>query len=200
LASRQARAAAAVLVGVAAATVVGGAAGWLAGAVAMGGSWWWLARLQPRDVVRARELTGSTLPLAAELLAAALAAGSSPERAAEAVGRAVGPPLGTSLLAAAASLRLGAEPAAALEPLRRDPQLRSLGRALSGAGARGSSPVRALEREAQDARDALRWAAEARARSLGARAAAPLGLCFLPAFVLVGVVPLVVTVGLPLLP
>ena len=33
--------------------------------------------------------------------------------------------------------------------------------------------------------------AEARARTVGVRAAAPLGLCLLPAFVLVGVVPLV---------
>jgi hypothetical protein len=52
-----------------------------------------------------------------------------------------------------------------------------------------------LERVAEDARDTARRAAEARARSLGARAAAPLGLCFLPAFVLVGVVPIVVTAG-----
>jgi hypothetical protein len=56
-----------------------------------------------------------------------------------------------------------------------------------------------LQRVAEDARDAARWDAQARARALGARAAAPLGLCFLPAFVLVGIVPVVAGVG-PLLP
>lgn len=200
LASGRVRGAAAVLAGLAGAAFVGGAAGWVAGAVIGAGAWFWLARLEPGSVVRAREQAVAALPLAAELLAAALAAGSPPERAAEAVGRAVGPPLGTALMSASASLRLGAEPAAAWEPLRRDPQLQALGRALAGAGDRGTSPVPALERVAHDARDSLRWTAEARARSLGARAAAPLGLCFLPAFVLVGVVPLIVTAGLPLLP
>jgi hypothetical protein len=34
---------------------------------------------------------------------------------------------------------------------------------------------------------------EERARSVGVKAAVPLGLCLLPAFVLVGVVPLVVS-------
>lgn len=200
LASRRVRAGTAVLAGLAGAAFVGGGVGWLAGAALGAGVWFWLARLEPGSVVRAREQAVAAVPLAAELLAAALASGSSPERAAQAVGRAVGPPLGKALLSAAVSLRLGAEPAVAWEPLRRDPQLRPLGRALAGAGDRGTSPVPALERVAHDARDTLRWAAEARARSLGARAAAPLGLCFLPAFVLVGVVPLVVTVGLPLLP
>jgi hypothetical protein len=57
-----------------------------------------------------------------------------------------------------------------------------------------------LQRIALDARESARWAAEARARSVGARAAAPLGLCFLPAFVLVGIVPLVAALGMPLLP
>lgn len=200
LASRSARGGTAVLAGVAGWVLVGGGAGLPAGAVLGAGVWWWLSRLEPGSVVRARNQTAAALPLAAELLAAALAAGSPPERAAEAVGRSVGSPLGPALLSAAASLRLGAEPAVAWEQLRRDPQLRPLGRALVGAGDRGTSPVPALERVAQDACDSLRWAAEARARSLGARAAAPLGLCFLPAFVLVGVVPVVVTVGLPLLP
>jgi hypothetical protein len=49
-----------------------------------------------------------------------------------------------------------------------------------------------LERVARDARDGSRWEGEAKARAVGARAAAPLGLCFLPAFVLVAIVPIVV--------
>ena len=49
-------------------------------------------------------------------------------------------------------------------------------------------------------RAALTDAAEARAQRAGVLIAAPLGLCFLPAFVLVGIVPLVATLGMPLLP
>jgi hypothetical protein len=46
---------------------------------------------------------------------------------------------------------------------------------------------------ASDLRRAHRAAVERKARGVGVRAAAPLGLCFLPAFVLVGIVPTVVS-------
>lgn len=200
LASRRARGAAAVLAGVAVATMIGGVVGGIAGAVAAGAAWVGLGRVEPAEVVRHRQRVSTALPLAAELLAAAMSAGAPPDRAAETVGRAIGGPLGTVLGSAAAALRVGVDPATAWAQLHGDPTLRPLGRALAGAITRGSSPTATLERVAKDARDQARWAAEAHARSLGARAAAPLGLCFLPAFVLVGVVPLIVTVGLPLLP
>jgi hypothetical protein len=48
---------------------------------------------------------------------------------------------------------------------------------------------------ADDERDQARWAAEAAAQRAGVRAVGPLVACFLPAFVLVGVVPLVVGVA-----
>jgi len=44
---------------------------------------------------------------------------------------------------------------------------------------------------AEDARARALLAARLRARAVGVRAVLPLGLCFLPAFVLLGVVPLV---------
>jgi hypothetical protein len=103
------------------------------------------------------------------------------------------------LATAAATARVGFEPSAAWASLAAEPVLRPLARALAGAGAHGVSPVAMLQRVAEDARDAARWDAQARARALGARAAAPLGLCFLPAFVLVGIVPVVAGAG-PLLP
>jgi hypothetical protein len=46
-------------------------------------------------------------------------------------------------------------------------------------------------RLAEDLRRRDRADVESRARSVGVKAALPLGLCLLPAFVLVGVVPLV---------
>lgn len=200
LATRPARAAASVLAGTFVASVAGGLAGLLAGPAAGVGAWIGLSRLEPAGVARRRAEVAAAVPLAADLLAAALAAGSPPAKAAASVGAAVGGPLGAVLRSAASAIEVGADPSPAWAPYSGSVSVRSLARALDGAVARGSSPVPGLERVASDARDTARREAESRARALGARAAAPLGLCFLPAFVLVGVIPLVATVGLPLLP
>jgi hypothetical protein len=48
-----------------------------------------------------------------------------------------------------------------------------------------------MRRLAADLRDQADLASQAYARTIEVRAAAPLGVCFLPAFVLLGVVPLV---------
>ena len=52
--------------------------------------------------------------------------------------------------------------------------------------------VAAVERLADDLARAGRAESEDRARAVGVKAAVPLGLCLLPAFVLIGIVPLVV--------
>jgi Flp pilus assembly protein TadB len=199
LSGRRGRAASAVLAAVSAGWLLGGSVGLVVAPMLGTAAWLAIGRLEPVDAARVRQQTAQSLPLAAELLAAAIAAGSPPVMAAEAVALALGGPLGAALKSAAAAARVGVEPASAWMGMASDPALRPLARALVGAVTRGASPTAVLERVAYDARDALRWAAEARARSLGAKAAAPLGLCFLPAFVLVGIVPVVVAAG-PLLP
>jgi Flp pilus assembly protein TadB len=199
LSGRRGRTASAVLAAVSAGWLLGGSLGLVVAPMLGTAAWFAIGRLEPVEAARVRQQTAQSLPLAAELLAAALAAGSPPVMAAEAVALALGGPLGAALRAAAAAARLGVEPASAWMGIASDPALRPLARALAGAVTRGASPTAVLERVAYDARDALRWAAEARARSLGAKAAAPLGLCFLPAFVLVGIVPVVVAAG-PVLP
>jgi Flp pilus assembly protein TadB len=199
LSGRRGRTASAVLAAVSAGWLLGGSVGLVVAPMLGTAAWVAIGRLEPVEAARVRQQTAQSLPLAAELLAAALAAGSPPVMAAEAVALALGGPLGAALMAAAAAARVGVEPASAWMGIASDPALRPLARALAGAVTRGASPTAVLERVAHDARDALRWAAEARARSLGAKAAAPLGLCFLPAFVLVGIVPVVVAAG-PLLP
>ena len=55
----------------------------------------------------------------------------------------------------------------------------------------GSSVSEAMTRLADDLRRSARADVESRARAVGVKAAIPLGVCLLPAFVLVGVVPLV---------
>lgn len=196
--SRRGRAGAAGLAALAGFVLIGGGFGVLAGCGVGVAGWFGLGRLEPAARSRARDQAVAAVPLVADLLAAALVAGCPPLLAAEVVGAAVGGPLGERLVESAAGARLGVEPATAWSALAADPQLRPLARALSGAASRGASPVAVLERVAQDGRDSARWAGEERARALGAKAAAPLGLCFLPAFVLLGIVPVVATTAIPL--
>ena len=54
-----------------------------------------------------------------------------------------------------------------------------------------ASVTTAGARLARELRERARAEVESRARSVSTRAAAPLGVCFLPAFVLLGIVPLV---------
>jgi hypothetical protein len=65
--------------------------------------------------------------------------------------------------------------------------------------AEGGAPVAAaVSRLAADARADARARGEQAARRVGVLAVAPLGLCFLPAFVLLGVVPVIAGLAGPL--
>lgn len=72
-------------------------------------------------------------------------------------------------------------------------------RALSRAADGGAPVAAAVARLAAEARLDARARGEQAARRVGVVAVAPLGLCFLPAFVLLGVVPVVVGLAAPLL-
>ncbi|TDD94758.1 type II secretion system F family protein [Jiangella asiatica] len=194
-ASTRTRAAASLSVVVAGYLMIGGPGGAVVGLALGVACWIGIGRLEPAAHRRDRERIVAAMPLAAELVAAALAAGCPPATAAAVAGAAVGGPLGHALTDGAAAAGMGVEPAKAWTRLAAEPASRPLARLLAAATSRGTAPAPALIRIAADARDAARWNGEARARSLGARAAAPLGLCFLPAFVLIGVVPIVATSG-----
>lgn len=193
LSGRRSRALSSALAGVAVALFVPAPAMVVAVPVVAGGCWWLLGRAEPASRARERRRLDLDVPLAAELLAAAITAGCSVGDAVAVVGRALGGPAGRALRRSAAAAAVGSHPAAVWAPLRAESALIPLARALDAAVSRGTSPVPALQRIAEDARLDARWTAQGRARSLGARAAAPLGLCFLPAFVLLAVVPLVAT-------
>jgi pilus assembly protein TadC len=92
----------------------------------------------------------------------------------------------------AARLALGLDPAEVWSALADDPQLGRLGRTLARAHSSGAPVVAAVERLADDLARSARADTEERARAVGVKAALPLGLCLLPAFVLIGIVPLVV--------
>ncbi|MGK5447477.1 type II secretion system F family protein [Streptomyces radiopugnans] len=139
------------------------------------------------------------LPITAELLAACLAAGSAPGEAAGAVGGSVGGPLGEGLVRASAELRLGGDPVAVWARLGELPGAAGLARCLERAGTTGVPAVEPVGRLAAECRAQGARAATERARRAAVLVTGPLGLCFLPAFLLAGVVPVVIGLARSLL-
>ena len=167
--------------------VVGIAGGVLAGALA----WRLLGRVESPGAVRRREALARDLPGAVDLLVAAFDSGVAPGPALGLVAGALDGPVADELGGLHHRLDLGADPAIVWAELAHHPQLASLGRALGRAHDTGASVTAAGARLAQELRESAHAEIESRARSVSTRAAAPLGLCFLPAFVLLGIVPLV---------
>jgi Flp pilus assembly protein TadB len=155
-------------------------------------TWRAAGRLEPPAVRRRRERLAADLPHVVDLMAATLAVGLAPPVALARVAAAVDGPVAEELGTLAARLALGIDPAAAWAELGRHPQLGPLGRCVSRSVDSGVSVADAMARLSDDLRRDLRSQVEARARAVGVRAAVPLGVCMLPAFLLVGVVPLVV--------
>jgi pilus assembly protein TadC len=147
--------------------------------------------MEPPAARRRRERLAAAVPHAVDLMAACLAIGLSPVAALDEVAAAVEPPLAEELAAAGARLRLGVDPVTVWRDLSHHPQLGGLGRCLARAAESGASVADAMLRLADDLRRDARAQVEGRARKVGVKAALPLGVCLLPAFVLVGVVPLV---------
>ncbi|WP_433339226.1 type II secretion system F family protein [Spirillospora sp. CA-294931] len=122
--------------------------------------------------------------------------GGSPwSESVEAVADAVGGPLGDELRGVAVQIRLGVDPAHAWRALAEDPTLAPLARTAVRAVHSGAALAPTLARLARDQRRTARMDAAARARAAGIRALAPLGLCFLPAFVMLGIIPAVAAIA-----
>jgi Flp pilus assembly protein TadB len=151
-------------------------------------------RWEPADRRRERRLAALDLPVAADLLAAALRSGAPPERAARVVGAALGGPVGIRLRRVADGLRDGAVAADAWRAMSELAGGERLVRAAVRSADSGAALTGSLDRLAGDLRADRAAAAQARARRAGVLAVLPLGLCFLPAFLLAGVVPVVVAV------
>ncbi len=182
----------ALLAGVVPVVVLGGALGAAAGVVAVVVAHRVLDARESATVRKRREEVERALPHVVDLLAVVLAAGAAPSRALSTVATAVEGPVVEDLRAAEHSLGLGRDPVRVWQELGRRPGLAALGRTMSRAVETGASVSGALGRLAEDLAASARLDAETRARAVGVRATAPLGVCLLPAFVLVGIVPLVV--------
>lgn len=180
------------LAGVGALVFVGGRGSVPAAIVAATVTWVVIGRAEPPDVRRRREAVRRDLPHVVELFAATLRAGAAPGDGIALVCAALPGPAADRLAGVAARLALGLDPVQVWSTLADDPHLGRLGRTLARAHSSGAPVVAAVERLADDLARSARADTEERARAVGVKAALPLGLCLLPAFVLIGIVPLVV--------
>lgn len=146
---------------------------------------------------RGSDETGVGVHVLLGLVAAAMRAGAGVPRALEATGAAVGGEDGEVLTRAAHALVLGAtwERAWAYSPEVLGP----LVRALRGAWLDGAAPAEALRAAGEEVRHQRSSAVRTATARLGVRLVLPLGACYLPAFVLVGLVPVLLALGIDLL-
>jgi len=141
-----------------------------------------------RTVVPVAEVAGVI-----DLLALTLRGGVGLVEAMEAVATRVGGPLGLHLQTVAAAGRWGVEDATAWASIPSAWQ--PAARALRMAATAGVPPADVLVRAAEEVRRAEQQRLEVATATLGIRIVLPLGLAFLPAFVLTTVVPIVLALA-----
>ena len=156
---------------------------------------WWPptpVRWTPRRVRRhpaARAGAAAGVPEALDLLALALQGGSSLGSASRQVASVLPPPLRDELDGVGQDLMLGLDPAPSWEAA--GPRWRAARLSMEIAALAGVAPGPALRQAATDLRRHAVARVEVATARLGVRLVVPLGLAFLPGFVLSTVVPLV---------
>jgi pilus assembly protein TadC len=126
-----------------------------------------------------------------DLLAACLTGGLPVPVALEAVAATASPQTATALRSVASHLALGVEPAEAWTPIRERPGLAELAVAATRTARAGTALAAFAKDLAHRLRESLSADADERAERAGVVLAAPIGLCFLPAFLCLGVLPVV---------
>jgi Flp pilus assembly protein TadB len=171
----------------------------VAGPVALGGGFGVVLGLAGALVVgffrRSREaarVDPDDVPVVVDLVAGCLAAGTGLAAALDAASVAAGEVMRASCRAVAAALRAGVPPEEAWRSWLSDPWLAPVARTAVRTSHSGAAAAADLRRTSARLRSRRRAAAQHKVRQASVWLVVPLGLCFLPAFVLVAVVPLVV--------
>ncbi len=128
-----------------------------------------------------------------ELVASMLDAGAGIGRALELIAKCASPPIRQSLRPVVAALAIGADWETAWRtPTKHAPQAVRLKNALAFAALTGAPSASILYAQAARERREQFRAAEKRAAALGVKLVVPLGLCSLPAFICLGIVPVLI--------
>ncbi len=140
---------------------------------------------------RRRRRLAADLPGALDLMAACLAAGLPVRGAAAAVAGAYGGPLAEDVGGVLSQVAIGDSEAHAWLRLADDPVWSLVARDLARSVESGSTLVDLLRTHAERSRKERHALIVARARTVGVRSVLPLMTCYLPAFMLVGIVPVI---------
>ena len=181
----------AVLAGVGAWAFVGGATGLVAGLAAGSAMWVVLMRAESPAGRRRRLRVRSELPHLVCLLSAAVRGGLPPDVAMDLVCAALPGPAAETLAPLPSRIRLGVHPVEVWRSLESDQALAPLGRTMARSVRTGEPVADALDRLGRELATRAGAETEDAARRVGVQAAVPLGVCLLPAFLLLGVVPVV---------
>jgi hypothetical protein len=169
--------------------VLGGSpVGAAVGAVAGGAAGWTLRRA----TTLTDDTDAATLAGAWELLAVCLQAGLPVASAVGAAADGLTGDAGERLRRVGGQLELGADPASAWRGLEHRPALATFARAAGRSAGTGAALAQVAQAEAARVRADLLDAAQARAERAAVLVAGPLGLCFLPAFLVLGIAPVVI--------
>lgn len=189
---RRYRLALAVSASLAGVSFLGGVRQWVVAGVLFAVVWAAATRAEPPGPRRTREQVVRDLPHVVRLLGISLTSGASVADALDHVAAALPGPASATLTVARARLSLGAPRDQVWAELARQPGFEPLGRALARADSSGAAVADVVARLGDELAQDARLTVEDRARTVGIRAALPLGVCLLPAFLLIGIVPVVV--------
>lgn len=148
-------------------------------------------RIVSPATLRRRRRLAADLPGALELMASCLAAGLPVRGAAAAVAGAYGGPLADDVGGVLAQIAIGDSEGHAWLRLADDPVWSLVARDLARSVQSGATLVDLLHRHAERARKERHGVIVEAARTVGVRSVLPLMACYLPAFLLVGIVPVV---------
>lgn len=143
-------------------------------------------------VLRIRDDDPADLAVAWTQLAVCLEVGLPVSAAVATASVALDGPAGAALRRVAGLLELGADAAGAWAGAGQVPSLAAFARAAGRSAGTGSALARAARAEGERLRSGLVDTADARAQRAAVLITAPLGLCFLPAFLVLGVAPVVI--------
>jgi Flp pilus assembly protein TadB len=178
-----------VVAAIAGGLLAGALVGWVPALVVAAVTFLWCRRATRRGPPPPEPLR---LAATWDLLAACLRAGLPVPTAIRAVAADAPPGCADVLRRTAELLALGSDPTRAWAPALADPTTEALARGARRSARSGTALAEVADGLAQRIRAAAADTAEARAQRAAVLITGPLGLCFLPAFLCVGVVPAVV--------
>ena len=163
----------------------------LAGPLVAGIVWLALGRLESGKSRAERTQALADLPQSLDLMQACITAGQPLRQAVETVARVMGAPIAELFDPVTRAISVGLSDAEAWRVQSTDPVIGYVARDLARHAAWGTSVTQVLAQHATDVRRQVAAARLAAAKAVGVKSVLPLSLCYLPAFVLTGVVPVI---------